>query len=135
MVQALALVVGLAAGFGVSRLIRRPQSTAQAASLARTVGGSLGRRRGLDAPELQRACFSEMVRHVRVNRQGRTHAPARYQLLLHPDDLAIVDDARTWFSNGLAGALQQAAAENGWVLDGPVELEFRVDPTRMPGVP
>ena len=78
-----AIAVGALIGFVGSRKLRRPQHAAQAASVARTVGGTVNRRKTLTAPELQRACFSEMVRHVRVNRQGRTEAPGRY--LLQPD--------------------------------------------------
>ena len=93
MIEVLALPVGAVIGFAGSRRLRRPERAAQAASVARSVGGNLGRRKGLSAPELQRACFSEMVRHVRVDREGRSAAPARYLLKLHPDDLATVDDA------------------------------------------
>ncbi len=135
MIEALALLLGAVVAFTAARQLRRPQATAQAASLARTVGGSLGRRKGLDPPELQRACFSEMVRHVRVTRQGRTHAPSRYRLSLHPDDVAVVDEARGWFVDGLADALRQAASDNGWVLDGEVRIDVVADPTRLPGVP
>lgn len=135
MINVLVLVVGAVAGFVGSRRLRRPDRAAQAASVARTVGGSLGTRRGLSAPELQRACFSEMVRHVRVTRQGRTHAPSAYLLCLHPDDLAVVDEARRWFTEGLSEALVQAATDNGWVLDGAVEIEFQGDPARHAGVP
>lgn len=135
MVNVLVLVLGGIAGFIGSRWLRRPERAAQAASAARNVGGTLGRRKGLSAPELQRACFSEMVRHVRVTRQGRSHAPAHYLLNLHPDDLTVVDEARRWFTDGLADALRQAARDNGWVLDGAIEIEFRADPSRWPGVP
>lgn len=130
-----ALALGALVGFVGSRRLRRPERAAQAASVARSVGGNLGRRKGLSAPELQRACFSEMVRHVRVDPEGRSTAPARYVLRLHPDDLATVDDARRWFSEGLADALRQAASEHGWRIDGRVELSYEADPTRRPGVP
>ena len=103
--------------------------------MARSVGASLGTRRGLTSPELQRACFSEMVRHVRVTQQGRTHAPTAFVLCLHPDDVAMVDEARRWFTDGLADAVGQAAAENDWVLDGPISIDYRADPSRRPGVP
>ncbi|CAN5843693.1 hypothetical protein BH23ACT2_BH23ACT2_05190 [soil metagenome] len=135
MVNFLVLVTGSLVGFVVSRWLRRPERAAQAASVARNVGGSLGRRRGLSAPELQRACFSEMVRHVRVDRQGRTLAPARYLLHLHPDDLAVIDEARRWFTDGLVAALHQAAGDNGWTLDGAVEVGYRADPARRLGAP
>ncbi|MBX3284859.1 MAG: DUF3662 domain-containing protein [Actinobacteria bacterium] len=135
MTELVVLLVGAVVGFAGSRRLRRPDRAAQAASVARAVGGTLGTRRGLSAPELQRACFSEMVRHVRVTRQGRTHAPSGYLLSLHPDDLAVVDEARRWFTEGLADALQQAARDNGWVLDGPVEIDFQADPARHRGVP
>lgn len=130
-----AVAVGALIGFVGSRKLRRPQHAAQAASVARSVGGSVGRRKGLTAPELQRACFSEMVRHVRVNRQGRTMAPARYLLQVHADDLAVIDDARSFFVDGLTAALQQAAADNGWVLEGTIDIRFEADASRRPGVP
>ena len=134
MLSALALLVGAALGFVGSRRLRRPDRAAQAASVARSVGAPL-RRRALTAPELQRACFSEMVRHVRVNRQGRTHAPARYLLRLHPDDLAVVEENQRWFTDGLVDALRRAAAENGWQLDDRVDIEYQADPSRHAGVP
>lgn len=130
-----AVLVGSLIGFVGSRKLRRPQATAQAASVARSVGGNLGRRKGLTPPELQRACFSEMVRHVRVDRAGRTQAPTRYRILLHPDDLAQVEESKGWFVDGLTDALRQAASENGWILDGKVEIAFEADPARRPGVP
>ena len=135
MLPLLALPLGALIGFVASRSLRRPQRAAQAASVARSVGGTMGRRRGLAAPELQRACFSEMVRHVRVGGQGRTVAPARYLIQLHPEDLATVDDARGWFTDGLAGALDDAAGDHGWVVEGPVDISYEADADRRPGVP
>lgn len=135
MLNVLVLVVGAVAGFVMSRRLRRPDRAAQAASVARNVSGTLGRRRGLTPPELQRACFSEMVRHVQVNRQGRTHAPSRYVIHLHDDDLSVVDESRRWFTEGLVGALRQAAEENGWMLEGAVQIDFEADGARRPGVP
>jgi len=129
------LLFGSIAGFAGARRLRRPENAAQAASVARSVSGTLGRRKGLNAPELQRACFSEMVRHVQVTRQGRTHAPARYRIDLHPDDLAVVDESRRWFTDGLVDALRQASRDNGWALDGTVVIDFQADPSRHPGVP
>lgn len=131
----LVFVVGAIGGFVLSRLLRRPDRAAQAASVARNMSGSLGRRRGLTPPELQRACFSEMVRHVQVTRQGRTHAPSSYTILLHADDLALVEESRRWFTGGLVDALRTAARDNGWALRGPVEIDFVADPSRRPGVP
>ncbi len=122
-------------GFALSRLTRRPQGRAQAAATARAVAGPMAARRGLDAPELQRACFSEMVRHVRVNRDGLTYAPARYRLLLNPTDLAVVHESERWFVDGLASALADAASDYGWALEGPASIVFASDPSRRPGVP
>ena len=135
LVQIGVFVVCAVVGFVASKRLRRPEKTAQAASLARTVGGSLGGRRNLDAPELQRACFSEMVRHVRVNREGRTNAPARYRLRVNPADMAVIEESRAWFTNGLTDALRQAARDNGWSLDGTIKIDFERDPSRRPGVP
>lgn len=131
----LVFIVGAIGGFVGSRLLRRPDRSAQAASVARNVSGSLGRRRGLTPPELQRACFSEMVRHVQVTRQGRTHAPSHYTIHLHADDLALVEESRRWFVEGLTDALRTAARDNGWTLDGRVAIDFVADPGRRPGVP
>lgn len=130
-----AVAVGALLGFVGSRKLRRPQHAAQAASVARTVSGSVGRRRTLTAPELQRACFSEMVRHVRVTRDGRTLAPARYLLQVNEMDLEVIDEARSWFVEGLTDALRTAATDNGWVLDGTIAIDLEVDPSRRAGVP
>ena len=131
----LVFVVAAVGGFVGSRLLRRPDRAAQAASVARNMSGSLGRRRGLTPPELQRACFSEMVRHVQVTRQGRTHAPSHYTIHLHADDLALVEESRRWFTDGLTDALRTAARDNGWTLDGRVQIDYSADPARRPGVP
>jgi hypothetical protein len=129
------VAVGFLIGFVGSRKLRRPQHAAQAASVARTVSGSVGRRKTLTAPELQRACFSEMVRHVRVDRQGRTRAPSRYLLQVNPVDLEVIEDTRSWFVDGLRDALVTAAKDNGWTLDGNPEVRFEADAARRAGVP
>ena len=135
MLSILALLIGVAAGFIASRKLRRPQNAAAAASVARSVGATVGRRRGLTSPELQRACFSEMVRHVQVDAQGRSLAPNQYQLQLHPDDLAVVDETRSWFTKGLVQALRDAAQQNAWTIAGPVEIDYQADPARRRGAP
>ena len=135
MLPVAAIALGALIGFVGSRKLRRPQHAAQAASVARTVSGSVGRRRTLTAPELQRACFSEMVRHVRVDRQGRTQAPARYLLQVHEADMEVIDETRAWFVDGLRDALQTAAKDNGWTLAGSIDIRFEVDASRRPGVP
>lgn len=135
MLPALAVALGALIGFVASRALRRPERAAGAASVARSVGGTLGRRRGLSAPELQRACFSEMVRHVQVGADGTRVAPSRYELHLHPDDVEVVDEARGWFTDGLADALDAAAADNGWHLDGRADIRIETDDRRRPGVP
>lgn len=129
------LAVGLVIGFVTSRQFRRVDRAAQVASAGRAVGGTVGRRRGLTPPELQRACFSEMMRHVQVTRQGRTHAPSSYVLLLHPDDVAMVDESRRWFIGGLESALRRAAGDNGWHLTGDIVIETETASDRRPGVP
>jgi hypothetical protein len=157
-VDVVVVVLGAVAGFVLSRWLRtvgtprparadgpvgRSRSTApvagvraaSASSLARDVGGALGRRRGLTPPELQRACFSEMVRHVQVTRDGRTVAPSRYTIRLHPDDLDIVEEGRRWFTGGLERAMIDAAKAQGWRLDGPLQVAYEPDPSRRPGVP
>ncbi|MEO6988696.1 MAG: FhaA domain-containing protein [Aquihabitans sp.] len=131
----LVFVVGTIGGFVASRLLRRPDRAAQASSVARNMSGSLGRRRGLTPPELQRACFSEMVRHVQVTRQGRTYAPSNYTIHLHDEDLALVEESHRWFVEGLTDALRTAARDNGWTLAGAVKIDFVADRARRPGVP
>lgn len=135
MLPLLALPLGALIGFVASRRLRRPQQAAQAAAVARTVSGSLGARRGLSAPELQRACYSEMVRHVRRAPDGTEVVPRRFLLRLHPDDLAVVDDARGWFTDGLTEALVDAARAADWRIEVPLDLRFEADPSRRPGVP
>jgi hypothetical protein len=130
-----AVAVGALIGFFGSRQLRRPQHAAQAASVARTVGASVGRRKTLTAPELQRACFSEMVRHVRVDRKGRTRAPARYTIQVAPVDMEVIEDTKSWFTDGLRDALTTAAHDNGWTIDGTVAIRFEVDASRRAGVP
>ena len=135
MLYLLAFVIAACVGFAGSRVFRRPNTVAQASSAARSVSGAVGARRGLDAPELQRACFSEMVRHVRVDRAGRPTAPASYVISLNPGDLAVVDEARRWFTDGLIHAMRDAASQNSWRIDGDVAIDYRSDPARRPGVP
>lgn len=131
---ALVLLVGAALGYFGSRTLRRPERAATAASVARNVGGVLGRRRGLDAPELQRACFSEMIRHVEVWPTGVV-MPERFVIRLHPDDVATVDEGRSWFIDGLQEALRQAATDNGWRVDAEPAIEIDADQSRRRGVP
>lgn len=135
MIQLLVLLVGAGLGFAGSRALRRPQRAAQAASVARNVSGSLGRRKGLTPPELQRACFSEMVRHVQVDRQGRTRVPGQFVIHLHPDDVELVEESTRWFTGGLVDALRQAAREHEWTIDGTIDIAYEADPSRRPGVP
>jgi hypothetical protein len=134
LVPVVAVLIGAICGFTGSRRLRRPQEVARAASVARSVG-AVGRRRTLTAPELQRACFSEMVRHVQVDRRGQTTAPSRYVLHLSPVDLEVVDEGRRWFTDGLVEALRTAARDNGWHLTGAIEIAYEADPSRRPGVP
>lgn len=103
--------------------------------MARSVGGALGRRRGLSLPELQRAAFSEMMRHVRGARGGRTVVPTRYLVRLHPDDAATVEAAPRFFTAGLAEALRSTCKEHGWQLDGAVSVDVEGDSSRLAGAP
>jgi hypothetical protein len=135
MLSLIALALGALTGFVVARRLRRPRSAAQAASVARTVSAPLGGRKGRSAPELQRACYSEMVRHVRTDPRGSTVVPNRYLIRLHPDDLAVVDDARGWFIDGLNDALTDEARSQRWQFDGPADIRFESDGNRRPGLP
>lgn len=135
MFQALALLIGLSIGFVGSRLLRRPANTASAASVARNVGGALGARRNLSLPELQRATFSEMMRHVRVGAGGTTAVPVRYLVQLHRTDAQVVEESPRFFTDGLAEALREAATTHGWTIDGPVSINIEADDARRPGAP
>ncbi len=135
MLQGVALVLGAALGFVSSRILRRPSHTASAASVVRNVGGALGGRRGLSLPELQRATFSEMMRHVRVDRSGRTAVPVRYLVHLHPMDARVVEDSPRFFTDGLTEALRTAATTHGWTMDGPVSIKVEAEEDRRQGAP
>ena len=127
-----AIAVGALIGFLGSRQFRRRPRRVIAAPPPPSTGL---RGKTLTAPELQRACFSEMVRHVRVDRQGRTQAPSHYLLRVNAADLAVIDDTRSWFVDGLREAMEIAARDNGWEIPGALDIRFEVDPSRRPGVP
>jgi hypothetical protein len=129
-----AVLVGVLAGFAGARVLRRPASTAGAASMARSVGGAIGSRRELDLPQLQRSALSEMLRHVRPER-GETAVPSQFRIRLHPDDKATVDQAPGFFRQGLEQALAKAGAEHGWKVPSRVRIEIEADPGRRPGAP
>ncbi len=135
MLQALALVVGVTIGFVGCRMLRRPANSASAASVARNVGGALGARRNLSLPELQRATFSEMMRHVRVGPGGTTAVPVQYLVQLHRTDAQVVEESPRFFTDGLAEALREAATTHGWRMDGAVRINIEADETRRPGAP
>lgn len=136
LVPLLAGLLGVVLGFAGSRTVRRTtRRPARVAAPPKPPITAPGRRRGLTAPELQRACFHEMARHVRVDRAGTTTAPGAYLLRLHPDDVATVDEGRRWFVDGLATALRDAAAGNGWHLQEPVAIDIAPDPSRPRGAP
>jgi hypothetical protein len=125
------VLVGMLAGFAGSRFLRRPASTANAASMARSVGGTIGARRELDLPHLQRAALSEMLRHVRPDRE----VPTEFRVRLHPDDKATVDQAPGFFRQGLEQALAKAGTEHGWDVPSHVRIELDADPGRPRGAP
>lgn len=134
MTSLLVIVLGLVAGFGGSRLLRRPSSSAGAASVARTVGSAVGTRRGLDLPHLQRSTLSEMMRHVAA-RGGVTTVPATFRVRLHPTDHETVQQAPGFFVQGLEQALAAAAADHGWVMPARLKIELADDPSRPQGAP
>ncbi len=135
LLQGLTLLVGATIGFIGCRLLRRPANTASAASVARNVRGALGARRNLSLPELQRATFSEMMRHVRVGAGGVTSVPIRYLVQVHRTDAQVVEESPRFFTDGLAEALREAATTHGWTIDGPVTINIEADDTRRPGAP
>lgn len=134
MVQLIALLLGAAAGFGGSRLLRRPASTARAASVARSVGSAVGSRRDLDLPRLQRSVLSEMRRHV-VTRKGSAQVPAAFLVRLHPEDHATVQQAPGFFKQGLEEALAAAGRDHGWTMPPRLGIELAIDPSRPRGTP
>ena len=135
MLQLIALLVGATGGFVASRLLRRPDHAPPASSVARHVGSSISRHRRLELPELQRACYLEMTRHVIVDRRGHRSVPARFRIHLNPGDLARIDEARRWFTEGLIDALLHGSAEHGWSISGPVQITYLSDSGRPPGAP
>jgi hypothetical protein len=124
------VLVGVLAGFTGARILRRPASTAGAASMARSVGGTLGARRELDLPHLQRVALSEMLRHVRGG-----SVPGEFRVRLHPDDKATVDQAPGFFRQGLEEALAKAGRDHGWDVPSHVRIELDADPGRPRGAP
>lgn len=132
--QLLVVVAGLLLGFGGARVLRRPASTAGAASVARSVGGVVGSRRGLDLPHLQRSVLSEMMRHV-VGRGGAPTVPAAYRVRLHPADHATVAAAPGFFTQGLEQAMAAAGHDHGWTVPDRFRIQLDIDPSRRPGAP
>ncbi len=134
MLSLLAAVAGLALGFAGARVLRRPASTAGAASVARSVGGAVGTRRGLDLPHLQRSVLSEMMRHV-ADRGGTPTVAGAYRVRLHPADHATVGAAPGFFTQGLEQAMAAAGRDHGWVVPPRFRIQLDVDPGRRPGAP
>ena len=135
MLTLVAVLVGLLAGFGGARILRRPAATASAASVGRSVGGAVGTRRELDLPHLQRSVLSEMLRHVRPERGRAAAVPSEYRVRLHPDDKATVDQAPGFFRQGLEEALAKAGREHGWDVPERVRIDLEADPSRRRGAP
>jgi hypothetical protein len=134
-IQIIAIVVGLALGFWLSRTLRKPTSTAGAASVARAAVGSVGGRRNLSVPSLQRAVLSEMYRYVGRGPGGRNAVPDDFLVHLHPADEARVQEAPGFFRRGLIDALTEEGRKRGWTVPGHVRIETVPDPSRAQGVP
>jgi hypothetical protein len=134
-IQILAIVVGLALGFWLSRTLRKPTSTAGAASVARSAVGSVGGRRNLSVPALQRSVLSEMYRHVGRGPGGRNVVPDDFLIHLHPADEARVQEAPGFFRRGLIDALTEEGRKRGWTIPTHVRIETVADPSRAQGVP
>lgn len=132
--QLVIAVLGVVAGFGGARLLRRPSSTASAASIGRSVGAAVGQRRRLDLARLQRSTFSEMMRHV-TSRGGRPVVPDAFGVRLHPDDHATVAQAPGFFTQGIEEAVRHAGRDHGWTVPARIRIEVHVDPARRAGVP
>lgn len=135
MIQIIAIVVGLALGFWLSRTLRKPTSTAGAASAARSAVGSVGGRRNLSVPSLQRSVLSEIYRHVGRGPGGRNVVPDNFLVHLHPADEARVQEAPGFFRRGLIDALTQEGRKRGWTVPDHVRIETVSDPSRAQGVP
>jgi hypothetical protein len=134
-IQIIAIVVGLALGFWLSRTLRKPTSTAGAASVARSAVGSVGGRRNLSVPALQRSVLSEMYRHVGRGPGGRNVVPDDFLIHLHPADEARVQEAPGFFRRGLIDALTEEGRKRGWTVPTHVRIETMADPSRAQGVP
>ena len=135
MIQILAIVVGLALGFWLSRTLRKPTSTAGAASVARSAVGSVGGRRNLSVPSLQRSVLSEMYRYVGRGPGGRNVVPDDFLVHLHPADEARVQEAPGFFRRGLIDTLTEEGRKRGWTVPTHVRIETVADPSRAQGVP
>jgi hypothetical protein len=115
--------------------LRKPTSTAGAASVARSAVGSVGGRRNLSVPSLQRSVLSEMYRHVGRGPGGRNAVPDSFLVHLHPADEARVQEAPGFFRRGLIDALTEEGARRGWTVPSHVRIETMADPSRHEGVP
>ena len=135
MIQIIAIVVGLALGFWLSRTLRKPTSTAGAASVARSAVGSVGGRRNLSVPALQRSVLSEMYRHVGRGPHGRNVVPDDFLIHLHPADEARVQEAPGFFRRGLIDAVGEEGRKRGWTVPTHIRIETVADPSRAQGVP
>lgn len=60
-------------------------------------------------------------------------APNRFELSLSPDDLARYEQAEAAIVSELRRVVRETAAERGWGLVGPPEIEFRADPRLKKG--
>lgn len=89
-------------------------------------------RRGLTAPELERAALVAALGAVRLGGDGLPAVPEQIVLLLHPDDSRLLDDQ---FESRIAAAVGAIATEQRWRLGRAVTIRRRPDPSRRPGLP
>jgi hypothetical protein len=83
-------------------------------------------RSGVQPVEIAKLVMREMEagRSVGVS---EVWAPNRFELSLSPEDAARYQQAEDAIVSGLKRVIREAAAERGWGLVGPPEVEFTVD--------
>jgi Protein of unknown function (DUF3662)/Inner membrane component of T3SS, cytoplasmic domain len=83
-------------------------------------------RSGVQPVEIAKLVMREMEagRSVGVS---EVWAPNRFELSLSPEDAARYEQAEDAIVSGLKRVIREAAAERGWGLVGPPEVEFTVD--------
>lgn len=155
MVNLIVFVIAATVGFAGSRALRRspdtvpasrppsasPRSKPQRSRLERDrpVRSEPSRpapppssHRGLTAFELERAALAETLGAIRLGRDGRPEVPERITLLMHPDDVRLLEDHA---EDRISAAVGAIALDRRWRIAGSVTIGRRTDPSRRPGLP